>query len=886
MAEVTVTELATTVGASVDRLLMQMKEAGLSHDSAEATVSDDEKQTLLGYLKGLHGENSGEPKKITLRRKTVSTLRSGNRKTVNIEVRKKRTYIKRSDEELQTQVDLEAETKAREEAELAAQQQAELEAQAALEAAAEAVLAEEPTPEAAAPVARRSSGTDNVEEQRIAAISNRRKAEEEVRQAVAQKAQEKLDEEARKASEAASVLASEEAKKAGKTTKQAPIVATEPVQDKARRHDKPNDDEDKLARKAKKPLGKAGKKKPRLQLDDGDDRFGKNRLKASRKALKMDNKHTFKRPVEKKTFEVAIPEELTVGDLSGKMALKSGVVIKCLMKLGVMANVNQVIDQETAFLVVEELGHQPVAAVANTVEDQLARQFEDIESVNDGEARAPIVTVMGHVDHGKTSLLDRIKKTHVASGEAGGITQHIGAYHVNTPKGMVTFLDTPGHAAFTAMRARGAQATDVVILVVAADDGVMPQTEEAIQHAKAAGVPLVVAINKMDKEGADPERVTSELGAKDVIPEEWGGDTQFMKVSAETGDGIEELLEAVLLQAELLELKAPVDVPARGVIVEARIDKGRGVVATALVQQGTLRKGDFMLAGESVGKIRAMTNEMQKPITEAGPSIPVEILGLDEVPNAGDEFFIVADERKAKEIVDLRVTKSRHERMSRQQAAKLENMFSDMGSAQVSKLNLIVKTDVRGSLEAINSSLHDFATDEVAVDIVASGVGGITESDINLALTTGAIILGFNVRAGGSAKALAEKESVEIRYYSIIYNLLDEVKSALSGMLAPETREEIVGIAEVRDVFRSPKFGAIAGCMVIEGSVQRSKPIRVLRDDVVIYQGELESLRRFKDEASEVRNGMECGIGVKDYNDVKAGDLIEVYDVTEVKRSL
>ena len=886
MAEVTVTELAKTVGASVDRLLMQMKEAGLSHASAEATVSDDEKQTLLGYLKGLHGENSDEPKKITLRRKTVTTLRSGNRKTVNIEVRKKRTYVKRSDEELQAQVDLESEVKAREEAELAAQQLAELEAQAAAEAAAaEAVTSEAVAPEAAVP-ARRSSGTDNVEEQRIAGILNRRKAAEDVLKAAEQKADDKLAEEARKAAEAASVLASEEAKKAGKTTKHVPIVATEPVQDKARRHDKPNDDEDKLARKAKKPLGKSGKKKPRLQLDDGDDRFGKGRLKASRAALKMDNKHTFKRPVEKKTFEVAIPEELTVGELAAKMALKAGVVVRGLMKLGVMANVNEVIDQETAFLVVEELGHQPIAAVENTVEDQLARQFEDIESVNDGEARAPIVTVMGHVDHGKTSLLDRIKKTHVASGEAGGITQHIGAYHVNTPKGMVTFLDTPGHAAFTAMRARGAQATDVVILVVAADDGVMPQTEEAIQHAKAAGVPLVVAINKMDKEGADPERVTSELGAKDVIPEEWGGDTQFMKVSAETGDGIEELLEAVLLQAELLELKAPVDVPARGVIVEARVDKGRGVVATALVQQGTLRKGDFMLAGESVGKIRAMTNEMQKPIIEAGPSIPVEILGLDEVPNAGDEFFVVADERKAKEIVDLRVTKSRHERMSRQQAAKMENMFSDMGSAQVNKLNLIVKTDVRGSLEAINSALHDFATDEVAVDIVASGVGGITESDINLALTTGAIVLGFNVRAGGSAKGLAEKENIEIRYYSIIYNLLDEVKSALSGMLAPETREEIVGIAEVRDVFRSPKFGAIAGCMVTEGSVQRSKPIRVLRDNVVIYQGELESLRRFKDEASEVRNGMECGIGVKDYNDVKAGDLIEVYDITEVKRSL
>ena len=862
MAEVTVTELAKTVGASVDRLLMQMKEAGLSHDSADDAVSDEEKQTLWAYLKGLHGENSGEPKKITLRRKTVSTLRSGNRKTVNIEVRKKRTYIKRSDEELQAQADLETEAKARQEAEMAAK-------------------------EAAEPVVKKSSGTDDIEDKRLAAIAGRRKADEEAREAAEKEAAEKLEEEARKASEAASALASDEAKKAGKTTKHVAAPVVDPVQDKGRRHGKPvDDDEDKLAKKAKKTLGKPGKKKPRLQLDDSDERSSKNRLKTTGVVLKVDNKHTFNKPVEKKTFEVAIPEELTVGDLAAKMALKSGVVVKELMKLGVMANINQVIDQETAFLVVEELGHEPVAAVEDTIEDELTKQFENIESEVDGEPRAPIVTVMGHVDHGKTSLLDRIKKTHVASGEAGGITQHIGAYHVNTPKGMVTFLDTPGHAAFTAMRARGAQATDVVILVVAADDGVMPQTEEAIQHARAAGVPLVVAINKMDKEGADPEKVTSELGAKDVIPEEWGGDTQFIKVSAETGDGIEELLEAVLLQSELLELKAPVDVPARGVIVEARVDKGRGVVATALIQQGTLRKGDFMLAGESVGKIRAMTNEMKKPIAEAGPSIPAEILGLDEAPNAGDEFFVVADERKAKEIAELRATKARHDRMSRQQAAKLENMFTDMGSEQVNKLNLIVKTDVRGSLEAINSALHDFGNDEVAVDIVSSGVGGITESDINLAVTTGAIVLGFNVRAGGSAKVLAEKESVELRYYSIIYNLLDEVKLALSGMLAPETKEEIVGIAEVRDVFRSPKFGAIAGCMVIEGSVFRNKPIRVLRDDVVIYQGELESLRRFKDEASDVRNGMECGIGVKDYNDVKAGDLIEVYDVTEVKRSL
>ena len=879
MAEVTVSELAKTVGASEERLLLQMKEAGLSHTSADATVSDEEKQTLLGYLKSLHGDSADEPKKITLRRKTVSTLKSGNRRTVNIEVRKKRTYVKRSDEELLAQ--------AQEEADVVA---------AAVEEVVEPVVVEEvpaPTPEPVAeaapePTFVRGSGTDNIEEQRIAAIASRRKAADDAKLVAEEAAKTKQDEAVRKAAEAASALESEEAKKAGKPTKTVAPAAADPVHDRGRRHGKPvNDDDDKPGKKSvKKPLGKGGKKKGRLQMDDSSDDRRKGRLRSSGAVLKIDNKHTFKKPVDKKIIEVAIPDELTVGDLAGRMSIKAGLVIKELMKLGVMANINQVIDQETAFLVVEELGHTSVAAQDDTVEDELAKQFEVIKSEGDEEPRAPIVTVMGHVDHGKTSLLDYIRKSRVASGEAGGITQHIGAYHVDTPKGMVTFLDTPGHAAFTAMRARGAQSTDVVILVVAADDGVMPQTEEAIQHARAAGVPIVIAINKMDKEGADPERVTTELAAKDVIPEEWGGDTQFIKVSAHTGDGIGELLEAVLLQAELLELTAPVDVPARGVIVESRIDKGRGVVATALIQQGTLRKGDFMLAGESVGKIRAMIDEGKQSIDEAGPSIPVEILGLDETPNAGDEFFVVADERKAKEIAELRITKARHERMSRQQAAKLENMFTDMSTEQVSKLNLIVKTDVRGSLEAINSALNDFATDEVAVDIVASGVGGITESDINLALTTGAIVLGFNVRAGGSARALAEKEEIEVRYYSVIYNLLDEVKQALSGMLAPETKEEIVGIAEVRDVFRSPKFGAIAGCMVTEGTVYRNKPIRVLRDDVVIYQGELESLRRFKDEAADVRNGMECGIGVKDYNDVKAGDLIEVYEITQVQRSL
>ena len=865
MAEVTVNELAKTVGASVDRLLLQMKEAGLSHSSADATVSDDEKQILLGYLKSLHGEKSGEPKKIVLRRKTMSTLKSGNKKTVNIEVRKKRTYVKRSEEELETQAKAEAEEVARRE-----------------QAVSEVEF---------------GTGIDDIEEKRQSAIEKRRTAETEAKQAVEDAENRKLEEQAEKEQQKiAKAEAAEQPKTAKKTAapaKQAPAptpAPAEPTIDKGRRNAKPvDDDEDKIARKAaKKPSSKGGKKKPRVELDEAiGDRSKRPRLKSGLpSALKVDNKHVFKKPVDKKVIDVAIPDEISVGDLALTMSLKSGVVVKALMKMGVMATINQMIDQETAFLVVEELGHTPVAAANNTLEDQLTQQFEELNTDSDQQPRAPVVTVMGHVDHGKTSLLDYIRESRVASGEAGGITQHIGAYHVDTPKGMVTFLDTPGHAAFTAMRARGAQSTDVVILVVAADDGVMPQTEEAVQHARAAGVPLVVAINKMDKEGADPERVTTELAGKDVIPEDWGGDTQFIKVSAHTGDGIEELLEAVLLQAELLELTAPVDVPARGVVVESRVDKGRGVIATALVQQGTLRKGDFILAGESVGKIRALNDDARQPTAEAGPSIPVEILGLDEPPQAGDEFFVVADERKAKEIAQQRQDHARKEKFSRQQAAKLENMFTDMESGEVSKLPLVVKTDVRGSLEALTTALHDFATDEVAVEIVASGVGGITESDINLALTTGAIVMGFNVRASSVARQLAEKEQIEVRYYSVIYNLLDEVKQALSGMLAPETKEDIVGIAEVRDVFRSPKFGAIAGCMVTEGVVYRNKPIRVLRDNIVIYQGELESLRRFKDDAQEVRNGMECGIGVKDYNDVKPGDQIEVYEITQVQRSL
>ena len=566
------------------------------------------------------------------------------------------------------------------------------------------------------------------------------------------------------------------------------------------------------------------------------------------------------------------------------MSVKAGQVIKELMKLGVMANINQMIDQDTAVLVVEELGHIPKLVSADVLEDAL----EETLSLQAGteEPRAPVVTVMGHVDHGKTSLLDYIRKSRVASGEAGGITQHIGAYHVETDHGMISFLDTPGHAAFTAMRSRGAKSTDIVILVVAADDGVMPQTEEAVLHAKAAGVPLIVAINKMDKEGADPERVKNELSAKEVIPEDWGGDTQFVPVSAHTGDGINDLLDAVLLQAELLELTAPRDVPAQGIVIESRLDKGRGSVASLLIQSGTLRRGDIVLAGLQFGRVRAMLDEDGQPIDEAGPSIPVEILGLNGTPDAGDQFAVVESEKRAREIADSRLTKSRDTKMQRQQAAKLDNMFESMTAGERKTLNVVLKADVRGSLEALNTALMDLGNDEVQVNIVVGGVGGITETDVNLAITSGAVVFGFNVRADNAARRLVESEGVDLRYYNVIYNLIDDVKAALTGMLAPELREEIVGIAEVRDVFSSPKFGQIAGCMVIEGTVYRSKPIRVLRDNVVIYEGELESLRRFKDDANEVRNGVECGIGVKNYTDVKVGDQIEVFEVREIARSL
>ncbi len=859
MAEVTVSELAKVVGASVDRLLSQMQEAGLPHNSVDATVNDEEKQKLLAYLKSLHGEKAREPKQITLKRKTVSTLKTGaGRKTVNVEVRKKRTYVKRSAEETENQVEIDEPV---------------VESPSAVEA---------------------PSRTDDAELQRQAAIETRRNAEEEARHQVEEEANRKAEEANRLAEEARQQLEAEQQK----PVTPAPVLPADPAVDTpkhAKKHVKGESVEAVEVEDApKKPKKRGSIKEPKRKNEDllkavveeSDDdqkprlRTGKNR------SIKVENKHKFKKPTDKIVHNVEVPEEITVAELAQKMSVKAAAVIKELMKLGTMASINQLVDQDTAILVVEELGHNPVPISEEDVEQKLidALQATMEETL---EPRAPVVTVMGHVDHGKTSLLDYIRKSRVASGEAGGITQHIGAYHVDTPKGMVTFLDTPGHAAFTAMRARGAQSTDVVILVVAADDGVMPQTEEAIQHAKAAGVPIVVAINKIDKDGADPDRVTNELSAKDVIPEEWGGDTQFVKVSAHTGEGIDELLEAILLQSELLELQAPKNVPGKGVIVESRLEKGRGVVATALVQAGTLRKGDLVLAGESVGRIRAMNDEAGKPTGEAGPSIPVEILGLDAPPAAGEEFLVVEDERKARGLAERRQHKAYQEKVSRQQATKLENMFATFeGAEEKGMLPVLIKADVRGSLEAILSTLRDIGTDEVEVNVIASGVGGINESDINLAIAAGAAVIGFNVRADAAARRLAEDEGLDLRYYSVIYNLLDDVKQALGGLLAPEKREEIVGIAEVRDVFRSPKFGAVAGCMVIEGTVHRNKPIRVLRDNVVIYEGELESLRRFKDDVNEVRNGMECGIGVKDYNDIKSGDQIEVFDIKEVARQL
>ena len=888
MGQVTVKQLAEVVGASSERLLAQMREAGLPHTEAEQAVSDEDKQTLLTYLKQSHGEPADAPKRITLKRKTISTLRtsaSQGRKTVNVEVRKKRTYVKRDSEELvDAEVPVDGDLAEHDQEviveveDVSAQAVAELEAQEAAAAEREQLAAAVTELEASAEEDPANLDPE-VLRQRAAARRKLKEANEAVSRRDAADARKAAEDQIKAETLAAS---EEKAKEGGKRPKRLhEVPSAAPGGDNDSR--KPRN---KLARNS--PAGRGKQRNHNLSLADLDSEPGAGRRRGGRKKVRTSHeehsKHGFEMPTERKMQQVEIMDMNSIADLAQQMSVKTGAVIKELMKLGVMANINQMIDQDTATLLVEEFGHGFKLVSADALEEKLEEALSQREGTE--ESRAPVVTVMGHVDHGKTSLLDYIRKSQVASGEAGGITQHIGAYHVETDRGMISFLDTPGHAAFTAMRARGAKSTDIVILVVAADDGVMPQTEEAVKHAKAANVPIIVAVNKIDKEGVDPERIKSELAAKDVIPEEWGGDTQFIHVSAQTGEGVDGLLDAILLQSELLELTAARDIPAQGIVIESRLDKGRGPVASLLIQSGTLRKGDIVLAGLQFGRVRAMMDENGQVIDEAGPSIPVEILGLDAAPAAGDLFAVVESEKHAREVADFRQEKTRNMKIQRQQAAKLDNMFDSMTAADRKTLNVVVKADVRGSLEAIQSALLEIGNDEVQVNIITGGVGGITETDVNLAVTSSAVVFGFNVRADNAARRLVETEVIDMRYYNVIYDLIDDVKAALTGMLAPELRENIVGIAEVRDVFSSPKFGQIAGCMVIEGTVHRSKPIRVLRDSVVIYQGELESLRRFKDDANEVRNGTECGIGVKNYTDVKAGDLIEVYEVKEIARSL
>ncbi len=863
MAEVTVSELAEVVGTPADRLLQQMQEAGLAHRVQEELVSDEDKQTLLSFLKSSHGESANAPKKITLKRKTVSTLKarsSQGRKTVNVEVRKKRTYVKR--DPVAEQAGIEPGTVVGEE---------------------QASTVEPVFESADKPVAKKADF--DAEELRLAAATKRRQREEEERLRREDAQRKKL-------------AAEQELRRQAKQAATAPPAASAPgaAEPKHKRHAHGKDagavDDDRPRKKTSlrrkdKLSGKSLTRVVDLLDDDLEERRGSlQRQQIARQSIARhhaaQNKHGFAKPTAQIVHEVAIGETISVGELAQRMSVKAGAVIKTLMNLGVMASINQSIDQDTAVLVVEEMGHKVKLQRADPVEDELEQSLRREGTL---EARAPVVTVMGHVDHGKTSLLDYIRKTKVASGEAGGITQHIGAYHVETGRGMISFLDTPGHAAFTAMRARGAKSTDIVILVVAADDGVMPQTEEAILHARAAEVPIVVAINKMDKEGADPDRVKNELAAKEVIPEDWGGDVQFIPVSAHSGEGIDVLLDALLLQAELLELQAPRDVPARGIVIESRLDKGRGPVASVLVQAGVLKAGDILLAGVHTGRVRAITDENGKKIKSAGPSIPVEILGLDGTPEAGDEFAVTESEKQAREIALLRQEKLRQQKSTSLATVNLENPFENMGAAEKQVLQVVLKADVRGSLEAIQSALQDLGNDEVQVKVASGGVGAITETDATLAVTTKAVMFGFNVRADTAARKIVEEESLDLRYYSVIYNLIDDVKAALSGMLAPELREEIIGVADVREVFKSPKFGQVAGCMVVEGTVYRNKPIRVLRDNVVIFEGELESLRRFKDDVNEVRNGMECGIGVKNY-DVRESDKIEVFEVKEIARSL
>ncbi|VVD82473.1 translation initiation factor IF-2 [Pandoraea pneumonica] len=989
MASINVAQFAEELKMPAGVLLEQLKAAGVDKLSADDSVTEADKARLLEHLRRSHGAGDGDKKKITLTRRQTSEIKqadaTGKARTIQVEVRKKRTFVKRDDvaeggenaaasaedealrqreedarreaERLaaeaaelklrQEQLEREeaerrereekeaAERRAREEAErAAAAAKAAAEAQAKLEAKAEAKAdveadkaaqaetekAEQAKQEAAQQAEKAATAKADAEREQARKASEEARAAAEKASAAADKA--RAEEEAirkRRAAAEAEARAIREMMNAPrrvlKAPEPAPAAAAAPAakpEAKGTLH-KPAKPEGSTSAKPadKKPATTAAPsttanadkkdKKPGAWQKDADNRNKRGGMKTrgdtsggsdgwrgggrgGRRGDRHAQDNQFQAPSEPIVRDVHVPETISVADLAHKMAVKAAEVIKLMMKMGQMVTINQVLDQETAMIVVEELGHRAIAAKLDDPETLLDLGNE--ASVAEAVPRPPVVTVMGHVDHGKTSLLDYIRRAKVASGEAGGITQHIGAYHVETPRGTVTFLDTPGHEAFTAMRARGAQATDIVILVVAADDGVMPQTKEAIAHAKSAGVPIVVAINKIDKPEANADRVKQELVAEGVVPEEYGGDSPFVPVSAKTGTGIDDLLENVLLQAEVLELKAPEDAPAKGIVIEAKLDKGKGPVATILVQSGTLKRGDMVLAGQAYGRVRAMLDETGKNAKEAGPSIPVEIQGLSEVPGAGEEVLVVQDERKAREIALFRQGKFRDVKLAKQQAAKLENMFEQMAEGEVKTLPLIIKADVQGSQEALAQSLNKLSTPEVRVQIVHAAVGGISESDVNLATASKAVIIGFNTRADALARKLAESNGIDIRYYNIIYDAVDEVKAAMSGMLAPEKKEEITGMVEVRQTFRVPKVGTVAGCMVLDGFVKRSSHVRVLRENVVIFTGELDSLKRFKDDVKEVKQGFECGLSVKNFNDIQEGDQLEAFEITEVARSL
>ncbi|MBX3619166.1 MAG: translation initiation factor IF-2 [Rhizobacter sp.] len=942
MAVTTVAQLAAELNRSAAALLEQLQSAGVAKKSTDDALTESDKERLLDFLRTSHGTAAGgERKKITLTRKSTSEIKqadaSGKARTIQVEVRKKRTFVKRDEsapeepaepvvseaelqrrqEEAQAQAELlrrqEAELaekrRLREEQEQREREAAEQRAREAAEAAAKALAEEaaakaaapkaakaEPAPapapaapaEAAKPALRVIKAADVVDEekQRAADLAKRRKAAEEEAQAIRAMMNAPKRVLQAKPPEPPKPEAAKEGIK-GTIHKPTAAPGAAPAPGAAKPGDKKSVKSEKLSSSWADDAAKKRAVKGRTDVPGGASaRPGWRAPRGGRRGDRGESStSTFVAPVEQQVQEVHVPETISVADLAHKMSVKASEVIKQLMKLGQMVTINQQLDQETAMILVEEMGHKAFAAKLDDP-DAFLEEDSAVEAQYEQSGRAPVVTVMGHVDHGKTSLLDYIRRARVAAGEAGGITQHIGAYHVDTPRGMITFLDTPGHAAFTAMRARGAKATDIVILVVAADDGVMPQTKEAIHHAKAAGVPIVVAMNKIDKPEANPERVKSELVAEEVVPEEFGGDSPFVPVSAKTGQGIDDLLEQVLLQAEVLELKAAKDAPAKGLVIEAQLDKGRGPVATVLVQSGTLKRGDVVLAGSTYGRVRAMLDENGKPCTEAGPSLPVEIQGLTDVPQAGDEFMVLADERRAREIATFRQGKYRDVKLAKQQAAKLENMFENMGEGQAQTLPLIIKADVQGSQEALGQSLLKLSTDEVKVQIVHAAVGGISESDINLAIASKAVIIGFNTRADAGARKLAESNGVDIRYYNIIYDAVDDVKAAMTGMLAPEQREEVIGTAEIRTVFVASKIGTVAGSMVTAGVVRRNARFRLLRDNVVVYTGEVESVRRLKDDVREVAAGFECGIKLKNYNEIKEGDQLEFFELKEVARTL